>query len=104
MISSTGVEWEPVEDRAELVARVMEMEAQDGRSITQLVGDMGRGSRISDADRLLKLCGSSYAEFLGKGFAFDDLVAVVEAVYSAVGFTARRKASPGATGRRSQKS
>ena len=104
MIAPSGEEWDPCPDRAALVAAVMEMEEQEGRSLVQLVGSMSRESRIGDADRLLRLCGSSYADFLDRGFGFDDLVQVVEEVYKAAGFTVRLKASPGRTGRRSQKS
>ncbi len=96
MRSPKGVEWEPAPDPAELIGRVMEME-KDGTTLSQLVATMGRGNRLSDADRLLRLCGSSYPEFVNRGFGFDDIVEVIECVYRAVGFTVRPRASPRST-------
>ncbi len=95
-MSSTGVEWDPAPDPAELIGRVMEMEEQ-GTTLSQLVASMGRGNRLSDADRFLRLCGSSYPEFVNRGFGFDDIVEVIECIYRAVGFTVRPRASPATT-------
>lgn len=94
MKSETGKEWEPCPDRAEIIARIVEMERR-GETLAGAVDALAKGGqRITDADRILAVCGTDYAGFLDMGFRYEDLVKVVEAVYEAVGFTARRKASP----------
>ena len=94
MKSETGKEWEPCPDRAETIARILEME-KGGRTMAGAVDALAKGGqRITDANVVLAICGTDYAAFVDMGFRYEDLVHVVEAVYEAVGFTARRKASP----------
>lgn len=100
MKSKNDIEWEPVSDVSDLIGRVVEMEAE-GTTLAQLAAGLGKGARVTEADRLLRLCGSSYAEFLGRGFAFEDLGEVLKAVFDALGFTARPSASKERTERRS---
>ncbi len=93
MISDSGVEWDPCPDRAEVMRRLVELE-KGGATLFGLVDAAVKGGqRVTDADALLALCGTTYAEFVGMGFRYEDLVHVIQAVYDAVGFTARRKAS-----------
>ena len=92
MKSSTGSEWDPVPDVSALVGRVVEMEAE-GTSLPQLAASLGKGGRITEADRLLRLCGTTYADFLAMGFACDDIGEVAKAVFDTLGFTARPRAS-----------
>jgi len=100
MRSKTDIEWEPVTDISELIGRVVEMESE-GTTLSQLAAGLGKGARIAEADRLLRLCGSSYAEFLNRGFAYEDLGEVLKAVFDSLGFTARESPSPKRTARRS---
>lgn len=69
------------------IERIIEMEQADPEwSLVSLLSLLSSG-RISDADRVLALVGTSYAGFLAMGFGYLDVAKLVHGILSDSGFT-----------------
>ncbi len=83
-----GVEHEFTLDFDEL----LQLEAEDPEfSVVSLMQSLGERFRLTTADRITRLFGMSYRDFIEAGFTVDDLVKIYEAVLSDLGFRSAKK-------------
>lgn len=84
--SSTGVE----RSFDLTIVQLIEAEMKDPKlAILRDYRDIARTGRLSIADRLCRAFGTTYAEFVGEGFTFNDLLTIVGEVLEGLGFSER---------------
>ena len=72
------------------IVQLIEAEMKDPKlALLRDYRDIARTGRLSIADRLCRAFGTTYVEFVGEGFTFNDLLTIVGEVLEGLGFSER---------------